>query len=113
MRATLTDIDGDPSLVQVGLIDEDNQLVSQLAPTAEDFGIAAKTLFARDYPGISSVPSVMRVSLVVADTRGNLSAAAFADVAEGDPGGPRLSTASYTSTSCRPLTPRRAAKTRG
>ncbi|HEV8483626.1 MAG TPA: NF038122 family metalloprotease, partial [Blastocatellia bacterium] len=95
VRATLTDIDGDPSLVQVGLIDEDNQLVSQLAPTAEDFGIATKTLFARDYPGISSVPSVMRVSLVVADTRGNLSAAAFADVAEGDPGGPRLSTASY------------------
>jgi hypothetical protein len=95
VRATLTDIDGDPSRVQVGLIDEDNQLVSQLAPTTEDFGIAAKTLFARDYPGISSVPSVMKVSLVVADSRGNLSATAFADVAEGDAGGPRLSAASY------------------
>ena len=95
VRATLTDIDGDPSVVRVGLIDEDNQLVSQLAPTTEDFGIAAKTLFARDYPGISSVPSVMRVSLVVGDSRGNLSAAVFADVAEGDAGGPRLSTASY------------------
>ena len=80
----------------MGLIDEDNQLVSQLAPSAEDFGIASRTLFSRDYPGISSVPSVMSVRLVVADTRGNLSAPAFADVSEGDSGGARLSTASYS-----------------
>ena len=95
LRATLTDIDGDPARVQLRLIDDDNQVISQLAPTIEDFGIATKTLWEREFPGISSVPMVTKVGLIVTDSRGNNSAMVVADFSGGDPGGPKLSTASY------------------
>jgi hypothetical protein len=95
VRATLTDADGDPSRVQLRLIDDDNQVISQLAPITEDFGIASKTQFSRDYPGLSSVPAVTKVGLVVTDSQGNASNMAVADFSRGDSGGPKLKSAKY------------------
>jgi hypothetical protein len=95
VRATLRDVDGDPSRVMLKLIDEDDVVVSQIAPVAEDFGLATKTMFVKEYTGMSSVPACMKVGLVVTDTRGNVSATAVADFSAGDGGGPKLKTASY------------------
>jgi hypothetical protein len=96
VRATLIDVDLDPSRVQLTLIDEADQVVSQIAPVAEDFGLANKTLFTKDYPGMSSVPAVTQVGLIVSDTRGNFSTTAVVDFSKADSGGPKLSSGSYS-----------------
>jgi hypothetical protein len=95
VRATLIDVDLDPSRVQLTLINEADQVVSQIAPVAEDFGLASKTLFRKDYPGMSSVPAVTQVGLIVSDTRGNFSTTAIVDFSKADPGGPKLSDGNY------------------
>lgn len=89
--------DADGDVVQVGaqFLDQKGHPVAQVAPFAVDFGITPAMILRFNFTGMGGFPDATQVSLVLIDTRGNRSAAVAADFSAGDPGAPRVVSASY------------------
>ena len=89
------DVDGDVVQTQVAYLDQKDHVLSQTAPFSTDFGIVSKLNLNMRFTGLGGQPEATQISLVLIDSRGNRSVAAVADFSLGDPGAPKLTSATY------------------
>jgi hypothetical protein len=90
LDGSLIDPDGDVIQARLEFLDKKDRVVGATAPFAADFGIVPSQFFNFDIRDMGSVPSVVQVSLVVIDTKGNESNAVTADFSGGDSGAPKI-----------------------
>jgi hypothetical protein len=95
IEGTATDPDGDVVQAQLKLIDKKDLIVGETAPFAVDFGVPATLRFAIPFADMGRFPSVVKVGLILIDSRGNRSATSVTDFSKGDGSGPKLSLATF------------------
>jgi len=92
---TGADADGDVVQAQATFLDQKGRTLAQTAPFSTDFGIVSKLNINLRFTGMSGQPEATQISLVFIDSRGNRSTAVIADFSGGDPGAPKVTSASY------------------
>jgi hypothetical protein len=89
------DVDGDVAQAQTTLLNQKGQVLAQTAPFSTDYGIVSTFKINMRFTGMGGQPEATQMSLVFIDSRGNKSVPAVVDFSGGDPGSPKLSTATY------------------
>jgi hypothetical protein len=89
------DADGDVVQAQATFLDQKGRSLAQTAPFPTDFGIVSKLNINLRFTGMGGQPEATQISLVLIDSRGNRSTAAIVDFSGGDPGAPKVTSASY------------------
>jgi hypothetical protein len=91
-----TDADGDVMQAQATFLDVGGRSLAQTSPFPMDFGVTTTLAIKLGFPGMNARPEATAISLVLIDSRGNRSAPVTADFSAADPGGAKLSSASYS-----------------
>ena len=95
LTGTGTDADGDVVQAQATFLDQKGHALSQTAPFSTDFGLISKLNINLRFTGMGGQPEATQMSFVLIDSRGNKSVPAIVDFSGGDPGAPKVSSASY------------------
>ena len=90
-----SDVDGDVVKAQATFLDDSGGSLAQTAPFPLDFGIITTLSIKLGFTGMNGLVEATGLSLVLIDSRGNRSAPVTASFGAADPGGAKLSSASY------------------
>jgi hypothetical protein len=95
LTGTGADADGDVVQAQATFLDQKGRTLAQTAPFSTDFGIISKLNINLKFTGMGGQPEATQMSFVLIDSRGNKSVPATVDFSGGDPGAPKVTSASY------------------
>jgi hypothetical protein len=95
LTGTGADADGDVVQAQATFLDQKGRTLAQTAPFSTDFGIISKLNINLRFTGMGGQPEATQMSFVLIDSRGNKSVPAIVDFSGGDPGAPKVTSASY------------------
>ena len=90
-----SDTDGDVVQAQAQFLDQKGHSLAQTAPFGTDFGLISSIPVRLKFTGMGGLAEATQISLVLIDSRGNRSPAVVADFSGGDPGSPKVTSASY------------------